>query len=218
MLSRKNFKKNNYFIHFNKMKIFILRHEDRTQDATFFSPLTKIGLENSIKLIPVLQNLHINYVYSSPYIRTLQTVYPYLKDTNTRVKLEYALSEINHEDLIPKWSHATRLPEYMNEDFLVDTNYKTSMEPEDIIFPEKEIDVQKRVKIFLKNIISNYSNTDNTILIVSHQVVCNIILKIIYKYGKNKPSIEATNNYPKGAVSLVFDNLEWSFKPINWKI
>lgn len=200
------------------MKIFILRHEDRTQDATFFSPLTKAGLENSIKLIPILENLQIKYVYSSPFIRTLQTVYPYLKQSNTNVKLDYGLSEIKHEDLIPKWSHTTRLPEYMNENFLVDSNYKGSVEPEDIPFPEKEIDVQKRVKVFLKNIISNHLNTDDTILIVTHQVVCNIILKIIYKYGKEKPPVESANNYPKGAVSLVFDNLEWTFKPINWKI
>lgn len=200
------------------MKIFILRHEDRTQDATFFSPLTKAGLENSIKLIPILENLQIKYVYSSPFIRTLQTVYPYLKQSNTNVKLDYGLSEIKHEDLIPKWSHTTRLPEYMNENFLVDPNYKGSIEPEDIKYPEKEIDVQKRIKAFLKNIISNHLNTDDTILIVTHQVVCNIILKIIYKYGKEKPSVESANNYPKGAVSLVFDNLEWTFKPINWKI
>jgi len=200
------------------MKIFILRHEDRTQDATFFSPLTKAGLENSIKLIPILENLQIKYVYSSPFIRTLQTVYPYIKQSNTNVKLDYGLSEIKHEDLIPKWSHTTRLPEYMNENFLVDSNYKGSVEPEDITFPEKEIDVQKRVKAFLKNIISNHLNTDDTILIVTHQVVCNIILKIIYKYGKEKPPVESANNYPKGAVSLVFDNLEWTFKPINWKI
>ena len=203
---------------FYKMKIFILRHEDRTQDATFFSPLTKAGLENSIKLIPILENLQIKYVYSSPFIRTLQTVYPYIKQSNTNVKLDYGLSEIKHEDLIPKWSHTTRLPEYMNENFLVDSNYKGSVEPEDITFPEKEIDVQKRVKAFLKNIISNHLNTDDTILIVTHQVVCNIILKIIYKYGKEKPPVESANNYPKGAVSLVFDNLEWTFKPINWKI
>ena len=32
------------------MKIFILRHEDRTQDATFF-PLTSTGLERSEILV-----------------------------------------------------------------------------------------------------------------------------------------------------------------------
>jgi len=200
------------------MKIFILRHEDRTQDATFFSPLTKAGLENSIKLIPVLENLNIKYVYSSPFIRTLQTIYPYLKNSNTNVKIDYGLSEIKHEDFIPKCSHATRLPEYMNENFLVDPNYKGSIEAEDIKYPEKEIDVQKRLKAFLKNIISNHLNTDDNILIVTHQIVCNIILKIIYKYGTNKPPIDVINNYSKGAVSLVFDNLEWTFKPINWKL
>ena len=37
------------------MKIYILRHEDRTQDCTFFSPLTEFGLRNAKKLINVLK-------------------------------------------------------------------------------------------------------------------------------------------------------------------
>ena len=61
------------------MKIFILRHEDRTMDATFFSPLTLKGLENSVELIDDLDNNEIDLIYSSPYIRTLQTIYPYSK-------------------------------------------------------------------------------------------------------------------------------------------
>ena len=61
------------------MKIYLLRHEDRTQDATFFSPLTKQGLENSVKLIKDLEKSNINIVYSSPFIRTLQTIHPYVK-------------------------------------------------------------------------------------------------------------------------------------------
>ena len=43
------------------MKIYILRHEDRTQDCTFFSPLTELGLHNSKKLVDVLKlysNIH----------------------------------------------------------------------------------------------------------------------------------------------------------------
>ena len=58
------------------MKIYILRHEDRTMDLTFFSPLTKNGLEKSVKLIDHLEKERINVIYSSPYIRTLQTIYP----------------------------------------------------------------------------------------------------------------------------------------------
>ena len=58
------------------MKIYLIRHEDRTMDLTFFSPLTKIGLENSVKLITTFEKEKINTIYSSPYIRTLQTIYP----------------------------------------------------------------------------------------------------------------------------------------------
>ena len=62
------------------MKLYILRHEDRTQDATMFSPLTKEGLKNSLNLVDILQDLEIDYIYSSPFIRTLQTVHPFTQN------------------------------------------------------------------------------------------------------------------------------------------
>ena len=66
------------------MKIYLLRHEDRTMDLTFFSPLTKNGLENSVELIKHLEKEKIDTIYSSPYIRTLQTIYPYSKKYNIK--------------------------------------------------------------------------------------------------------------------------------------
>ena len=69
------------------MKIYILRHEDRTMDGTFFSPLTQDGLDNSIKLIDVLNKCKIDTIYSSPFIRTLQTVLPYAKSRNLKINL-----------------------------------------------------------------------------------------------------------------------------------
>ena len=59
------------------MKIYILRHEQRTKDASFFSPLTKKGHENAKNLVDTLKKLNINKIYCSPYIRTLQTIHPY---------------------------------------------------------------------------------------------------------------------------------------------
>jgi len=84
------------------MKIYILRHEDRTQDCSFFSPLTKTGLNNSVKLIDYLKKEKITKIYCSPFIRTLQTIYPYAKNNNININLEYGLVEIHHQDLIPK--------------------------------------------------------------------------------------------------------------------
>ena len=39
------------------MKIYILRHEHRTEDCSFFSPLIEKGLYNAKKLVPYLKDL-----------------------------------------------------------------------------------------------------------------------------------------------------------------
>ena len=101
------------------MKIYILRHEDRTQDATFFSPLTKLGLENSTQLIDVLEKINIKSIYSSPFIRTLQTIFPYAKKNNILINVEYSLSEIHHQDIIPKKAIGIELPYYLYECFFL---------------------------------------------------------------------------------------------------
>lgn len=199
------------------MKIYILRHEDRTQDATFFSPLTKLGLDNAEKLIEPLEKLNIKHIYSSPFVRTLQTIYPFSKKNNIKVKLEYGLSELQNEDIIPKKSYQVRLPEYMAELFNYEPNYKEKVEPENLIYPEKEINVLSRVRSILKHIVTIHGETDDNILIVTHQTVCRTILKIVKKYGVLKPSEEILNNYPKGGLTEVLDGTVWVCKEINWK-
>ena len=199
------------------MKLYILSHEDRTQDATFFSPLTKQGLENATKLIEELEKVKISHIYSSPYIRTLQTIHPYSKKHNLKIKLEYGLSEINHEDIIPKKSYQVRLPEYMGELFNYEPNYNEKFAPEEFTYPENEKKVYKRVRDILKYIISVHNTTNDNIVLVTHQIVCKLILKIVKKYGVLKPNKEDLLSYTKGGLTEVFDNIYWVFKPINWK-
>jgi 2,3-bisphosphoglycerate-dependent phosphoglycerate mutase len=189
------------------MKIYILRHEDRTQDCSFFSPLTKKGLENSINLIDSLEKCNINVIYSSPFIRTLQTVYPYAKDKNIKINLEYGLSEIHHEDLIPKKAIGMYLPEYIAELFNYNSEYKTLMKPTEFTFPEKEINVERRTKRILRTILNNYMNTDANILIVTHQIVCMTLLKIINS---------DIQNYEKGHLTKIIDDNGWNLESINY--
>lgn len=199
------------------MRLYILCHEDKTQDATFFSPLTKQGLENSIKLIDDLKKEHINIIYSSPYIKTLQTIYPYCKEHKLKIKLEYALSEINNKDKIPKSSYQIRLPEYLAELFDYDSIYNEKFAPEEFNYPENEKEVYKRVQQILKHIISEHALNNNNIILVTHNIICKLILKIIKKFGDVKPSINDLQSYPKGGFTQVLDNTDWVFKPINWK-
>ena len=117
------------------MKIYILRHEDRTQDATMFSPLTKEGLKKSIDLSDILKDLNIDLIYSSPFIRTLQTVQPYAKSRNKKINLEYGLEEIQHPSLIPENSYTVSLPIYICESFNYNPKYKSTLEPENNKYP-----------------------------------------------------------------------------------
>jgi broad specificity phosphatase PhoE len=203
------------------MKIYILRHEDRLQDCSFFAPLTKHGLENAAKLVNILKEHDINVIYSSPFIRTLQTIYPYSKESGIKINLEYGLSEIHHSDIIPKKAVGLHLPEYIAKSFNYNDTYKTIVAPEQIIYPEEDIKpVRIRMKKVLKDIITKYAGKNINIIIVSHQSICADILKIIYismkKQNLNIPHElkDAIDNYKTGELCLFYNN-GWKFQKIN---
>ena len=198
------------------MRLYILRHEDRTMDLTFFSPLTKNGLEKSNELINHLENERINCIYSSPYIRTLQTIYPYSKKYNLKPKLDYSITEMYQEENIPKKSYQVTLPEYIAESFNYDNEYKSTFMPSDIEFPEDIKKFNKRIKNFVKNIIRNNYSTENNILLVTHQGVIDIILRSLGKRNKELNEKVKDLKYSKGALTKIFEDNEWKFKKINW--
>tara|TARA_B100001093_G_C26845475_1_gene1022577 strand:- start:525 stop:1121 length:597 start_codon:yes stop_codon:yes gene_type:complete len=198
------------------MKLYILRHEDRTMDLTFFSPLTKNGLEKSVDLIEKLEKERINQIYSSPYIRTLQTIYPYSKKYNLRPKLDYSITELYQEGNIPKKSYQVTIPEYIADSFNYDKEYKSMIMPNKIEFPESIRNFDNRIKAFLKNIIKNNYEKDNNVLLVTHQGVIDIIMRIISKRNSNLKDSVNQLKYPKGALTKILDNTEWKFDKINW--
>ena len=199
------------------MKIYVLRHEDRTMDLTFFSPLTKNGLENSVNLIKNLEKERINTIYSSPYIRTLQTIYPYSKKYNLNPKLDYSLVELYQEENIPKKSYQITLPEYLAESFNYDKDYKSSITPyDDIEFPESVPNFSNRVKKFIRAVIRNNYKEDRNILLVTHQGVIDVILHLISKHDKEIKKDTENLKYPKGGLTKIFEDNEWKFKKINW--
>ena len=199
------------------MKIYILRHEDRTHDCTFFSPLTELGLHNSKKLIKLLKENNINLIFSSPFIRTLQTIKPYLKNYNFSVNLEYGLCEIQHPDIIPPKSVGIELPQYMAKHYNYNPDYISFIKHNELKYPENTKDLQSRTIKIIRNIIEQYYDKDLNILLVTHQGLCDTILKIINKFSsshKNRLNDEVKATYQKGKLCLIFDN-DWTFKKLN---
>ena len=198
------------------MKLYILRHEDRTMDLTFFSPLTKNGLEKSIDLINYLEKEKINLIYSSPYIRTLQTIYPYSKKYNLKTRLDYSLTEMYQDCNIPKKSYQITLPVYIAKSFDFDDEYNSLIMPSNINFPEDIKKFNERIKKFLKTIISNNYNSSNNVILVTHQGVIDIIIRILGKRDSSLRENLKDLKYPKGSLTKILDDGEWMFKKINW--
>ena len=70
--------------------VYFLRHEDRPlQTSTFYIELTEKGHIGAQKLVSKLNPLNIDYIYSSPFIRTLQTIKPYTLQNNVQVRTDY---------------------------------------------------------------------------------------------------------------------------------
>ena len=193
------------------MKLYILRHEDRYEDCSFFTPLTKKGLSNANNLVKILDSCSIDLIFTSPFIRTLQTIYPYAKKKNILVNIDYSLSEIHRKDIIPKKAVGLQISDELAKDLNFNINYKSQINSNEIIYPEEFCNVFNRMRKFLKYILITYASTNYNIILVTHQSLCNSALKI----NKDINNENIIKNYPTGKCCLIFDYDKWSFKEIN---
>lgn len=201
------------------MKIYFLRHEDRFDSLTFFTPLTKKGKLNSINLIKDLEKLNITKIISSPYLRTLQTIEPFIKKNKLKVNLENSVREMNIITRIPEKEGKFNLPDEFNKQFNINLNYKSFLENEKIIYPENVNIHKKRILDFFKYLIKENYQKDENILIVSHAGAIQVIInKLKTKKEFNFLSKIRPYYYPLGKITQIVDNKKLVFNPINWKL
>ena len=69
------------------MKIYFIRHaeSDISVKDERTRPLTSKGLRDSLKLSEMLRDVDLDYFYSSPYIRSLETLKPLTKQRNKEI-------------------------------------------------------------------------------------------------------------------------------------
>ena len=100
-------------------------------------------------------------------------------------------------------NYAVKLSETNPEFYMINQNYKSSMELKQIKCPESEQDVSERVSTFLSHIIKNYKNTNYNILFASHAATL-------------APLIKLDEIYPLGGLTKIYDNNQIVNQPINY--
>ena len=163
------------------MKIILLRHEERGFDISFNSNLTDNGIINSLLLPNILKKYNIDVIFSSPFIRTLQTIYPYSIKYNKLVNVDYGLYEYIHNPyfLLVQWYY--KLDEIKDKDLynIINKNYNSVINMNDFSILENETDLSNRLIKFFNFLKKNYNN--KTVLIVSHKGVINKIKDLYVK-------------------------------------
>lgn len=200
------------------MRIYILRHAERVHDASFFAPLTKNGLIQAENLVEYLQDIDINKIYCSPFLRTMQTAYPYSKKHFIRLNLDYAISEGKTKQNVTEYAANVTLPLYIAELFNYDSEYYSSMKTTDIPYPETREELNKRVTNFLNRIIDTHGDTNDNILFITHGGICQDLLHLINKYAEIKPDSKSLSYYPMGQLTLIYDTANPTNSPFIFKI
>lgn len=187
------------------MKIFIFRHCERHPFSTINlkTNLTSYGLKQSIEITNFIKNnkIRVDEIYSSPYLRCVQSCLSLSVEFNKKIKTDFRLGEILTFDKYPLLNfYSTEMLNNINQNNL---NLKYINH-----------DIEFRTIHFLKDIFDKYINTDKNIFIFSHKGFCKQLVKYILKEDFDFNMGQGYVIYPYKTNSLIIKNINYSPKII----
>ena len=133
-------------------------------------PLSALGWQQALELTPKLLHLPIDRIFTSPYLRTLQTAYPIAAGLNRvrpglglKLCIENGLREWLHPDWSPTLPETLPLAGKILQVPLIDQEYAGMMEPQ---YPETLAAVNFRSQQIAEKLVGL---ADRCILIVAHK-------------------------------------------------
>ncbi len=164
--------------------IWLARHGNRydfvypewfnTAPRRYDPPLSKDGMIQAEQLAKRLESQEIEHIFSSPFLRTIQTAYPIAEKLNLPIKLESGLGEWHNSDWMTETPETHSRGELELLYPLIDWNYTPQIFPQ---YPETISDVRQRIKKTIAIILEQF--TENIIIIghsLSVQVIANYLV------------------------------------------
>ncbi len=183
--------------------VWLVRHAHRldfiqpewfnTATFPYDPPLSALGWQQSLELSLQLQCSPIQQIFTSPYLRTIQTAYPIAQSLGLSIQVENGLREWLH----PEWSLS--LPETLPIELLaaeglpVNLTYQSQVTA---IYPETTTDLNIRArKVTEETIIQSL----NSVLIVAHKHTLNGIVQAL---TSNQPLVQSVEWSPAAVMVL----------------
>jgi len=151
--------------------------KDTWKEITFSEyevPLSPQGARQAFRLAESLKNKRIDFIFSSPFLRCVQTCYPLSLMNNIDIKVDNRLCEWFSPKWFSKKPVTLSIKELFNFNPTIDLEYYPGEYP---FYPEYEPDVelQARVSEFWKSIdLAGHKN----IAIISHGMPLKQLLKV----------------------------------------
>jgi broad specificity phosphatase PhoE len=153
--------------------VWLMRHADRldfiqpewfeTALYPYDPPLAPIGLDWAISLAQDSSLSSIEQIFTSPFLRTIQTAAPLAKMLQLPIRLEWGLCEWLCQDWTPAFPATTPIDELIRDYPIIDRNYQSLVLP---CYPETREALDARtVSIAHKLVQSNVKN----ILAIAHK-------------------------------------------------
>jgi broad specificity phosphatase PhoE len=129
----------------------------------------------------------------------LQTIRPYVADTNKKIGIDYGLYEFRTNSKFRKDPQVYTINDVSEASLLenIDYSYISSLQPSDLVLKkddfgntllEKPEELQNRVKVFLNKVLNEKEYDGKTLLLVSHKTTLNMIRSLL-----QNPSLRVTD-------------------------
>tara|TARA_Y100000310_G_C20040829_1_gene516091 strand:+ start:45 stop:536 length:492 start_codon:yes stop_codon:yes gene_type:complete len=155
------------------------------------APLSPKGFANLPALNEKLRRLNIGTIYSSPFLRTLQTVYTFAIEQRLKIHVEYALYEhYNIPKKYTKYSVYRLLVEYPHLFDAIEPCYQSFFNYALLNLNETNPEKNYRIQSFMHSLIYSIvapvgkrPNPTQNILIVTHRDVIDTLMNINVQPG-----------------------------------
>ena len=164
------------------MSLYLLRHCERYKSSDFNTHLTTYGRAEADRLVPELHKLDLDYIYASPFVRTLETIEPYSRFKNIPVRLENSIYECIREPHFDptnfRYGKQRILSEYPELYEIVDHEYESMLPLSEVVCSCNLKTVYDRIVPFINHLGMEIAKGHN-ILLVTHRTTYNIIEEYI---------------------------------------